>query len=179
MVNQLTSGSGRCNPRKVSRYHLTRRLGGPWSRYGLYGEEIKMSASTRTRAARTVQFVDLDCHILAGGAMTQVVSRCLSTRCTGFECRSVDVGSLVANVALGEDSLLVLRCIWILGFSEGRGGETWDHSNKIKLFLLSRNIRKKNTFTMFIGLQKLHKECSWEKRWVVNSGNKQTNCMAS
>jgi len=70
-----------------------------------------MSAGTRTRAARTVQSVDLDCHILAGGAMTQVVSRGLSTRCAGFESRSVDVGSFVANVALGEISLLVLCCI--------------------------------------------------------------------
>jgi len=70
-----------------------------------------MSACTRTRAARTVQSVDLDCHILAGGAMIQVVSRCLSTRRAGFERRSVDVGSLVANVALGEISLLVFRCI--------------------------------------------------------------------
>jgi len=111
MVNQLTSGSDRFTPRKVSRYHLSRRLGGPWSRYGLSGEEIKMSACTRTRAARTVQSVDLDCHILAGGAMIQVVSRCLSTRRAGFERRSVDVGSLVANVALGEISLLVFRCI--------------------------------------------------------------------
>ena len=49
--------------------------------------------------------------MLAGGAMTQVVSRCLSKRSVGFECRSVDVGSLVAKVALGEISLLVLRFI--------------------------------------------------------------------
>jgi hypothetical protein len=68
-----------------------------------------MSACTKTRAARTVQSVDLDCHILADGTMTQVFSRCLSTWSAGFERRSVDVRSLIANVALWEISLLVLR----------------------------------------------------------------------
>jgi hypothetical protein len=101
-VNELTSGSGRFTPRKDSRYQLTKRLGGPRRRSGLYGEEIKVCAGTRIRAARTVRSVDLDCHMPAGGALTQVANRYLSTRSAGFERRSVDVGSLVANVVLGE-----------------------------------------------------------------------------
>jgi len=92
--------------------------------------------------------------------MTQVGSRCLSTRSAGFDRRSINVGSLVAKVALGEVLLLVLRFIDILGLSERRGGETWDHSNKAKLFLLSRIVRKKSTSTMFIRLPMFHTECS-------------------
>ena len=69
MVNKLTSGSGRSTPRKDSRYHLTRRLGGPRRRNGLYGEEIKVSDGMRICAVRTFQSVDLDCHMFSGGAV--------------------------------------------------------------------------------------------------------------
>ena len=47
MVNELTSHQDRFTTRKDSRYQLTRRLGGARGRYGLYGEEIKVSAGTR------------------------------------------------------------------------------------------------------------------------------------
>jgi hypothetical protein len=82
---------------------------GIWRRAkGVY---LSVCLPVRGFAARTVQSAHLDCHMLAGGAMTQVVSLCLSTRSAGFESRSVDVGSLVAKVALGEVSFLVLRFI--------------------------------------------------------------------
>ena len=109
MVNELTSPSGRFTPMKDARYQLTRRLGGPRRRSELYGEELKVSAGMRIRSPdRPVRRFGLS---LVGGATTQVVSRCLSMRSAGFESRSVDVGSLVAKVALGEVSLLVLGFI--------------------------------------------------------------------
>jgi hypothetical protein len=50
MVNELISRSGRFAPWKDSRYQLTRRLGGPRRRSGLYGKELNLSAGIKIRS---------------------------------------------------------------------------------------------------------------------------------